>query len=374
MDEGGRLPGELKHAGKLLRDEVGANKDLAIRGGEGSQVLGRVPSNVDDVRVLVSGDDALVLGRPDQELLVLARRGEEGAVRGPRKRRDVPVVSAGEDALLLPVVLGDDLDVPRGGRHGEGAAVGMPDGPAAGVRVGLDAADDSVDLADELRVLGGERVDVDDAVGARQGEHASLGVEGQVLGRLAVLLQGEQPGVVVDADQLDGQLVAGDGAPLGVGREGDIADGQRGAQQEAVEGVGVERVVAHGAVLGAGDEEVVARGHGEVLLLAVVDIGGLAVEARLVEADRVVGPDRDELAAVGRVCAARGPLCVRRPWPWARGDVRRHQLLSIRSPGCRLGHPARAVESGFNNPSAARGCGVGGSVDLGTRLRGAQTL
>ena len=217
MNERRRLLGDLDQGGELFGHKVVADEDLAVGRGEGGQVLGRVPRNVDDVRVLVPRKDSLVLGQPYQQLLVPARRSEEGAVRRPGHGSDIPGVLARECTLLLPVVLGHDLDIPRRRRHSKRTSVGMPCHPASGLGLGLHPPNDAVDLANQLRVLGREGVDIDDAIRAREGQHGAIGVERDVFRRLGVLLQCAQLGVVVGPNQLDGQLVAGHGAPLVVG-------------------------------------------------------------------------------------------------------------------------------------------------------------
>lgn len=79
---------------------------------------------------------------------------------------------------------------------------------------------------------------------------------------------------------------------------------------------------AHGSILGAGHEEVVladprsevephwpgrrregtySRHQGGEGISRIVDVGGLAVRARLEDADRAVAAGRDELAAIGSV-------------------------------------------------------------------------
>lgn len=129
---------------------------------------------------------------------------------------------------------------------------------------------------------------------------------------------------VLRVDNLDGQFVAGHGAPLRVARKRHISDGQRGSDEEALEVGRRQGVEADGAVLGAGNEEILRGSNRNILLLAVVNVDGLAVRPRLVEADGVVGPHGDQPAAVLGVGASRRALGVRRPRSWTGCNGRVH--------------------------------------------------
>jgi len=193
-----------------------------------------MPRQVEDVGVVVSLNNALRFGFPDENLAVLARRGQHGAIGGPCDGCDVGQVAVSEAPLLLPVVLGDDLNVLGGRGHGKGPPVRMPYGSGGHLGLGVYGTDDAVHLAYQLGLVRGQRVDVDDAVGARYGREGALGIEADVSGGAVVLAQRLHLRDVARVDYLDAQLVACHGAPPAVGGQRDVSDGQRGPQQETL--------------------------------------------------------------------------------------------------------------------------------------------
>ena len=137
--------------------------------------------------------------------------------------------------MLLPVVLGHNLDILGWRRYREGSSIWMPRNLGATLRFGVQGSDNAIDSPDQLRLVRRQGIDINDSINTGQGYGRAYWIEGEMLRRLVVFIEMADLCVVLRFHQLDSEVVAGNCAPLRIRRKGDIADGKRTSDEKLVE-------------------------------------------------------------------------------------------------------------------------------------------